>query len=142
MPCVVSGKDALVLVVEMRPDSTVRGDGWREGQMAEFKGLWIQQSEFGRHPGDSGEYGSFCPSLADQIFLSSWSTESPALRQEATWAQLRQFLQCQQSWRLSFRNPSQGNLLLSYISWHQRPAARGNEMHQRRPASVLKGCCN
>lgn len=25
MPCVVSGKDALVLVVEMRPDSTVRG---------------------------------------------------------------------------------------------------------------------
>lgn len=56
MPCVVSGKDALVLVVEMRPDSTVGGrGGWREGQTTEFEGLWIQQSEFGRHPGDGGE---------------------------------------------------------------------------------------
>lgn len=129
-----------MLVVEMRPDSTVRRVVGGRGRCPNLKGCGYNSRNLDAILETVGrEYGSFCPSPADQIFLSSWSTESPALRQEATWAQLRQFLQCQQSWRLSFRNPSQGNLLLSYISRHQRPAAGGNEMHQ---GSVLKGCCN
>ena len=78
----------------------------------------------------------------DQIFMSSRSCKSLALRKEAKRAQLSEHLQRQRSWRFSFQNPSRRSLLLSYITRHKEPPAEGNEMPHCWSGSVLKEGCN
>lgn len=78
----------------------------------------------------------------DQIFMSSRSCKSLALRKEGKRAQLSEYLQRQRSWRFSFQNPSRGSLLLSYITRHEEPPAGGNEMPHCWSGSILKEACN
>lgn len=78
----------------------------------------------------------------DQIFMSSRSYKSLALRKEEKQAQISGYLQRQQSWRYSFQNPSRRSLLLSYITRHKEPPAEGNEMPRCWSGSVLKEGCN
>lgn len=103
------------------------GCGWGQGRAnrAAFKGLCEPQWGFGMYPGDNGDTGVSAQDWPDQIFMSSWSCESPALRKQVKRAQLSQYLQCQRSRRFSFRNPFLGKS--SVELYHPAPGA-----HSRR----------